>query len=321
VSVCDDVRNRSCKDDSGTPNAAADNAPTNAVASASPDRTAGLRPPLLLARGSLADEIAIFAMHKRTCRRAAGVSPACGSGKALATTLPRLSGSVPGKHARRSDSARVRTQSLRRRARAVSARCGYADAIATAFLNTPATISRTVSVMPLQIRFPHHGGLTSAAPDGGRSSSEGAFPRQRDYRAPRRVTPAAPGFATRYSPLARARGSWLRVDRSPMRLRFLRCTNARAQERLVSARRGFRKHACNDATPIVRQRTGQTRSQERFRTRSHTVVAQTSKSGGCQPAVVTRRRLQPRCPNAPEIISRTILVTPLQIRFPHHGVH
>ena len=37
VSVCEDVRNRSCKDDSGTPNATADNAPTNAVANVSPD--------------------------------------------------------------------------------------------------------------------------------------------------------------------------------------------------------------------------------------------------------------------------------------------
>jgi len=118
--------------------------------------------------------------------------------------------------------------------------------------------------MPLQIRLPHHGRLTSAAPDGGRSSSEDAFPRQRDYPAPRR---------------AHARRSWLRVDRSPMRLRFLRCTNARAQERRCQPAVRIAKDPCNDAAPIVRQRTGQTRSQERFRTRSHTVVAQTSKSG------------------------------------------
>ena len=60
----------------------------------------------------------------------------------------------------------------------MSARCGYADAIATAFPNAPEIISRTISVTPLQIRFPHHGVG---------SSSEDAFPCQRDYRTPRRA--------------------------------------------------------------------------------------------------------------------------------------
>ena len=38
----------------------------------------GLTPPLLFARRSPADGIATFAMHKRTCTGAAGVSPPCG---------------------------------------------------------------------------------------------------------------------------------------------------------------------------------------------------------------------------------------------------
>jgi len=55
VSVCEDVRNRSCKDATGTRKENAHVAPTNAVASASPDRTAGSRPPLLVLRSDPAD--------------------------------------------------------------------------------------------------------------------------------------------------------------------------------------------------------------------------------------------------------------------------